>query len=262
MPLVNLAVANRVATITLDNPPLNLVNVDLLRELESAIDAVIADPAVRVVILTGAGERAFCAGSNLNDTLALKLAGRFVEAKLAYETSVFTKLANAPKPTIAAVRASALGGGLELMACCDMAIVASGARFGLPEIHIAGFPPTGAVRVARAIGPVRAREMVLLGNPIDAETALRWGLVTRVVGGAEVMDEALRLATELAGRPARAMQYGKRALQLGSDLPAEDALREILKLSDALSRTADGIEGAKAFVSKRAPHFVDVAKLG
>lgn len=249
-------IENGVAVVTLNNPPLNLVTLALTAELERTLDRLAADPAARVLVLTGAGERAFCAGSDVKEFPAMMGSGQVVEKKLAAENRTYGKVDDFPKPTIAAVRGLAYGGGLELAVCCDLLVVEEDARLALPEIKLGVFPGSGGtVRVTRRIGEGRAKEMMYLGEPIDARTALAWGLVNRVVPAGEALSVALRMAEELATRPGKALQLCKRAIDLAFDTTEDDAITRTLALSDEAFASADGKEGVRAFFEKRPPRF-------
>jgi len=254
---VSLQIKNGVGVIKLQNPPLNLVTVALLQELDEILTRARTSSDIAALVLTGEGNRAFCAGSDLNQTLALKEAGQFLEEKLAYETDVFCKIASFPKPVIAAVEGVAFGGGLELASCCDLIFASSASRFALPEINIAGFPPTGIVRVSRLIGLSRLKQLVLTGEPIDADTALSWGLCSGLAAPGEVLGLAMQNAERFNTLPKRALQMTKRAIQTVNDADSEVLLRKILSLSDLLSKSGDGLAGAQAFLSKKPANFED-----
>lgn len=253
---IRVEVADGVATLTLDNPPLNLVTLGLTRQLGDALGRLADDPAARVLVLTGAGGRAFSAGSDIKEFEALRAPGAVREQKLAKENAVYSQVADFPKPTIAAVRGLAFGGGLELAVCCDLIVTEQTARFALPEIKLAVFPGSGGtVRVTRRIGLGRAREMIYLGEPIDAPTALAWGLVDHVVAEGEALTAAHDLARRLAAMPNRALQLAKQAIDLAFDVSEDEAVRRTLDLSAEVFTTDDCREGAEAFLAKRPPHF-------
>ena len=247
-------VENGVAVVTLDNPPLNLVTLELTRALERTLDRLAADPAARVLVLTGAGERAFCAGSDIGEfpSVADDVIGR----KLKAENQAYSKLDDFPKPTIAAVAGLAFGGGLELAVCCDLIVVEETARLALPEIKLGVFPGSGGtVRVTRRVGEGRAKEMMFFGEPIDAATALAWGLVNRVVLPGEALITACRMAAALAERSNKALQICKQAIDLAFDMSEDEAIRRTLPLSEEVFASADCQEGVRAFFEKRPPRF-------
>jgi enoyl-CoA hydratase len=245
-----------VAVVTLNNPPLNVVTLELTRQLERTLDQLAADPAARVLVLTGAGERAFCAGSDVKEFPELMASGMVVDRKMRKENETYSKLADFPKPTIAAIAGLAFGGGLELAVCCDLLVVEETARLALPEIKLGVFPGSGGtVRVTRRVGEGRAKEMMFFGEPIDAATALAWGLVNRVVLPGEALITACRMAAELAERPNKALQVCKQAIDLAFDVSEDEAIRRTLPLSEEVFASADCKEGVRAFFAKEPPRF-------
>ena len=161
-------------TIRLQNPPLNLVTVELTKVLDATLAAIEADRDVRCVIVTGTGERAFCAGSDVKEFESLR--GRVGEGKLLLEKAVYRRLAKLPVPTIAAIQADALGGGLELALCCDLRVADERAKLGLPEVRLGVMPGSGGTqRLPRIVGQARAKEMILLGELLDANRAMEIG---------------------------------------------------------------------------------------
>lgn len=243
-----------VAVVTLNNPPLNLVTLELTRALERTLDRLAADPGARVLVLTGAGERAFCAGSDISEFPSV--ADDVIGKKLQAENQAYSRLDDFPKPTIAAVSGLAFGGGLELAVCCDLIVVEENARLALPEIKLGVFPGSGGtIRVTRRIGEGRAKEMMYFGEPIDPQTALAWGLVNRVVPVGEALLTACRMAGELAKRPNRALKICKAAIDLAFDMSEDQAIARTLPLSAEVFQSADCQEGVRAFFEKRPPRF-------
>jgi enoyl-CoA hydratase len=245
-----------VATVTLNNPPLNLVTLDLTRTLSQMLDRLARDDAVRVLVLTGAGDRAFCAGSDVSEFPHMMGAGQVVPKKLAKENETYSKVDDFPKPTIAAVSGLAFGGGLELAVCCDLIVVEEHAKLCLPEIKLGVFPGSGGtVRVTRRIGEGRAKEMMYFGDPIDAATALAWGLVNRVVPRGQSLRVAQEMAAVLAQRPNRALQLCKTAVDMSFDATEDQVVSRTLALSDQAFSSADCREGVRAFFAKETPRF-------
>ena len=245
-----------VATVTLNNPPLNLVTLDLTRALSQTLDELARDNAVRVLVLTGAGDRAFCAGSDISEFPGMMGAGQVVPRKLSKENETYSKVDDFPKPTIAAVSGLAYGGGLELAVCCDLIVVEEHAKLCLPEIKLGVFPGSGGpVRVTRRIGEGRAKEMMYFGDPIDAATALAWGLVNRVVPRGHSLRVAQEMAAVLAQRPNRALQLCKTAVDMSFDTTEDQAVSRSLVLSDQAFSSADCREGVRAFFAKETPRF-------
>jgi enoyl-CoA hydratase len=245
-----------VAVVTLNNPPLNVVTLELTRQLEGTLDRLAADPAARVLVLTGAGERAFCAGSDIKEFPELSASGQVVERKMRKENETYSKVDDFPKPTIAAVAGLAYGGGLELAVCCDLIVVEEHARLALPEIKLGVFPGSGGtIRVTRRIGEGRAKEMMFFGEPIDPQTALAWGLINRVVPQGEALITACRMAAALAERPNKALKICKRAIDLSFDMSEDEAIQKTLPLSAEAFESEDCQEGVRAFFEKRPPRF-------
>jgi enoyl-CoA hydratase/carnithine racemase len=243
-----------VAVLTLNNPPLNLVTLALTRALHARLGELGADPGVRVLVVTGAGTRAFCAGSDVSEFPAVL--DDIVPKKLALENETYGRLADFPKPTIAALNGLAYGGGLELAVCCDILVAGADVRFALPEIKLGVFPGSGGtVRVPRRVGEGRAKELMYTGEPIEAATAHAWGLVNRVVPPGEALAAAVGLARVLAQGPSRALQLMKQAVALGLATMEGDAIARTLALSDAVFRTEDCREGVRAFFAKETPRF-------
>lgn len=253
---IECGVADGVATVTLNNPPLNVVTLEMSRELDRVLRTLASDPDVRVLILTAAGERAFCAGSDISEFPNMLGRGKIVPMKLEFENQVYGRVAEFPKPTIAAVSGLAYGGGLELAVCCDFIVVEETTRLGLPEIKLGAFPGSGGtVRVTRRIGVSRAKEMMFYGEPIDAHTALLWGLVNRVVPVGQSRDAARAMAQGLANQPNLALQFCKTAIALSQELPEDEAIRRTMDLSDRVFDTEDCREGVRAFFAKEKPRF-------
>jgi enoyl-CoA hydratase len=252
--LIDCRVEDGVAIVTLNNPPLNLVTLELTRGLDRVLDRLAADRDARVLVLTGAGERAFCAGSDVREFASV--ADDVIGRKLAAENRAYAKVDDFPKPTIAAIAGLAYGGGLELAVCCDLLVVEANARLALPEIKLGVFPGSGGtVRVTRRIGEGRAKEMMYFGDPIDPQRALAWGLVNRIVPPGEALITACRMAAELAERPSRALQLCKRAIDLSFDVSEDQAIERSLALSAEAFASDDCAEGVRAFFEKRKPRF-------
>lgn len=243
----------QITTLRLNNPPLNLVTRDLTTALKGALSTIADDPSVRALVVAG-GDRAFCAGSDVKEFASLR--GRVGAGKLIEENAVYDMLADLPIPTIAAIEGNALGGGLELALCCDLRVASDRARFGLPEVRLGVIPGSGGTqRLPRLIGLARAKELILLGDMIDASTALRFGLVNRVVarGSSEAMAKAL--ADELAKRGPVALREAKGALDAALDGSLSAGKARELDASERVFATDDMLEGAAAFLEKRPPDF-------
>ena len=245
-----------IGLVTLDNPQLNLVTLELTRRLNELVARLAADPAVRVMVLTGSGAKAFCAGSDIKEFPEMMASGAVVPKKLALENEAFSRVDDFPKPTVAALNGLAYGGGFELAVCCDLIVAEAGTSVALPEIKLGVFPGSGGtIRVTRRIGEARAKEMMFLGDPVPVETALSWGLINRVVPRGEALKTALELARRLAARPGVALQMCKRSIDMAFDAAENVALDASLTLSDRVFASEDCAEGVRAFFAKEPPRF-------
>jgi enoyl-CoA hydratase/carnithine racemase len=244
----------RVAHLELVNPPLNLVTHELTEALRAALTSLAAADDVRAVVVSGRGERAFCAGSHIGEFESLR--GRVAEGKLLLEKLVYRQLAELPMPTIAAIEGDALGGGLELALCCDLRIASARARLGMPEVRLAVLPGSGGTqRLPRLIGPGRAKELILTGRIITAEEAERIGLVNRVVSAGEARAVADGMANEIAARGPLAVREAKRLIDDALDRDLDAGLAAELDASARVFSSEDMIEGANAFFGKRDPDY-------
>jgi enoyl-CoA hydratase len=254
--LVLCSVADGVALVTLNNPPLNLVTLEMTHDLNALVARLATDELVRVMVLTGSGTKAFCAGSDIKEFPRMMAPGVVVPHKLALENEAYSRVDDFPKPTIAALNGLAFGGGLELAVCCDLIVAEAGGRVALPEINLGVFPGSGGpVRVTRRIGEGRAKEMMYFGEQVAVETALAWGLVNRVVPAGEARATALAMAKTLAGKPAVGLAACKQAIDMAFDMPGEDAVKASLRLSQRAFESADCREGVRAFFAKEPPRF-------
>ena len=253
-PLVRVEVAARVATVTLDRPEaLNAISTELAVDLAEAVEPLATDPGVRAVVLTGAGERAFCVGADLKQRAGLDDHGWFVQRE-AFRRG-FAAVRRCPLPTVAAVSGFALGGGTELALSCDLVVAADDATFGLPEVRLGLVPAGGGTQLlVRRVGRSVARDLVLTGRRVGADEALRLGLADRVVPRGEALAAAA-LAAEIAGNAPTAVRMAKWALEVGGDLPVETAM----EVEDQAWRRAvlsdDRREGIAAWTEKRDPEF-------
>jgi len=242
----------RVGLITLNRPQaMNALNGTLLSELMQALAAFDADEAIGAMVITGS-ERAFAAGADIKEmavaTTVEMLTGSFVEQ--------FDGIRKVRKPVIAAVSGYALGGGCELAMSCDMIVASETAKFGQPEVTIGVIPGAGGTqRLTRAVGKAIAMEMVLNNRMLSAAEAAQFGLVNRVVPVERCLDEALALATELAGRAPLAIRLGKEAVNKAFELSLSEGLEAERRAFYMLFATEDQKEGMKAFVEKRKPEW-------
>jgi enoyl-CoA hydratase len=244
------------ALLTIDRPESrNALSVELVAALSAALHKAQADTAVRVVVLTGAGSRVFCAGGDLGG-LGQEgfLAGH--EARRSYGL-LLEQLAGFAKPTVAKLNGHALGGGLGLVCACDLAVAAEHAELGTPEVDVGLFPMMVLAWLQRHLGRKRALELVLTGTRLTAAEALGWGLLNRVVPAAD-LDAATRgLVRTLAGKSQAVLALGKRAFRRAEGLSLE-AATELLAAELSLNLTTeDAAEGVLAFLSKRPPEWKD-----
>jgi enoyl-CoA hydratase len=244
-----------VALVTIDNPPMNALSAALLEELEEEIDALDADDAVRAVVLTGAGERAFVAGADIKE---------FPERREATEEGgsargiqrLGHRMDAAVTPFVAAIRGYCLGGGLELAMCCDIRVCADDAQLGQPEIKLGLIPGGGGTqRLPRLVGHGRAMFLNLTGEFVDADTAHAWGLVEQVVPVDDLVDVALALAGGIAAQSPHAVAVLRELARTTRDLPLEEGLRREADGFVRCLRSEDGVEGVAAFIEKRRPNF-------
>lgn len=247
--------SNGIATVTVNRPQaMNAMTRGTLEELADAVQTLISSADIRVVILTGAGNKAFIAGGDISMLVGLDVCAARELALLAQ--GICTAIEQAPKPFIAAVNGYALGGGCELAMSCDIRIAADTARFGQPEVNIGTLPGFGgSQRLPRLIGKGRALEMILTGDMIDAQEAWRIGLVNKVVPAAELQAGVRDLALKLAAKSAVALQLCKEVVQNGMEMDLANACRYEADLFALSFSTADQKEGMQAFLEKRKPVF-------
>lgn len=250
---VRLETKDGIGTIRLDRPPMNALNTQVQEELRAAATAAAADADVRAVIVYG-GEKVFAAGADIKemaDMSYVDMAQR--AADLSSALGAFTRI---PKPVVAAITGYALGGGCELALACDWRVVAEDAKLGQPEIRLGIIPGAGGTqRLARLVGPARAKDLIMSGRMVDAQEALRIGLADRVVPAADVYLAAVELVKPYLDGPVQALRAAKLAVDGGLDMDLNSALAWESQLFAALFATDDRREGMAAFVEKRKPRF-------
>src|SRR5213594_843541 len=248
-------VDDHVATVTLNRPEVhNAMNDVMRRELTRCFDGLVAADDVKVVVVTGAGEKAFSAGADIREFVAPLVPVQFREHRRRVDFR--QAMDRCPQPILAAINGFAFGGGLELALACDIRVAAASAQMGLTEINLAIIPGGGGTqRLPRLVGRSKALEMILTGARIDARESLRIGLVERMVPATEVLSASLALARTLAERAPVALRYAKEAVVKGLELPLAEGVRLENDLATLLRTTEDRIEGAKAFLEKRKPRF-------
>jgi enoyl-CoA hydratase len=244
-----------VAIVTINRPQvLNALNSDTIDQLRRTMLDLQHDAAIRAIVLTGAGEKSFVAGADINE-LAVQTPASGREHALRGQ-HVFDLIENLGKPVIAAINGFALGGGCELAMACTLRIAAETARIGQPEINLGLIPGyAGTQRMSRLVGRGRAMDLILTGAPVAAAEAERIGLVSRVVPAAELMAAARSLAAQLATSAPIAMRYIISAINKGADMPFADACHYEATLFGLVASTDDMREGTRAFLEKRKAEF-------
>ncbi len=256
-PLLTLEREGGLAIVTLNRPErMNALSRALVAELESVFTSLGAQRQVRVVILTGAGDKAFCAGADLKERKGMSLDD--VRAMLSLYRSAFGAIDRCPKPVIAALNGVALGGGLELALACDLRVAAPTATLALPETTLAIIPGAGGTqRLPRVVGEGRAKEMILLGRRYTAAEALSFGLVTEVAReGETALDCARRLAAPLADGAPLALSAALDAIDGGADLPLEQGLLHEVGCYERTLTSKDRVEALAAFAEGRKPSYL------
>jgi enoyl-CoA hydratase len=252
---IELSRVEEFALIRLNQPQaLNALSLALVRDLGRAFDEVAAGGA-RALLITGAGEKAFCAGADISELAGRSLMAKKRDAELGQAT--FARLERLPMPSVAIVNGYAFGGGLELALACTFRLATPNARLATPEIKLGLIPGYGGTqRLPRVVGEARALEMVLTGKPVDAPTALAWGLVNRVLEG-DPLAQAMAFAREFSGYSLPALGFAREAVQRALSTPLNEGLRIEADLSTLAFQTEDAAEGMAAFMAKRKPAFKD-----
>jgi enoyl-CoA hydratase/carnithine racemase len=253
--MIRLEKEGPLAIVTLTNPPLNVLHPQMVAELDACFSALAADAEVVVALITGQGERAFCAGFDIKEFPRMMAPGGAEVLASQLHTS-FLKIDYLGKPTIAAVNGLALGGGLELAMTCDLRIVATNAQLGQPEIKLGLFPGAGGTqRLPRLVGEGVAKELMYVGDPISADEAYRIGLANKVVPAGEALTAAKQLGQTIASRAGVALRYIQQAVDRGAGTTLEEGLRIEADLFAKVFQTEDVREGVEAFITKRTPQF-------
>lgn len=253
--LVPLERRDGLAILTIANPPLNILSDAVRKSLYRRFEELRGDRAVRLVLLRGAGERAFSVGSDIREFPLDQgpLGGR---EKITLEQRMYQLLMDLPQVTLAAIQGYCLGGGLELALACDLRISGEDARLGFPEVNLGVFAGAGGTqRLLQLVGPARAKELMFLGDSWSASEATRLGIINRVVPRARLWDEAEALAVQLLERPYPALQAIKGAINAGLKRELAAGQQVEADLFAALFASEDIIEGVSAFREKRAPRF-------
>lgn len=241
----------KIGIITIDAPPVNALDKEVLDELSAIIDGI--DDDIGVVIVNGAGDKAFVAGADIKEFPELgKESGEQLSRR---GQSIFQKLADLPQPVIAAIDGFALGGGLELALACDFRIATKKSKLGLPEVTLGILPAYGGTqRLPRLIGTGKAKQMIFSGEPVTAEEALRVGLIEEVAAES-ALEDAKAWASKILQRGPLAVQKAKQAVDEGGEMSLSDGLNLEAKFFGDLCETEDKNEGAAAFLERRKPAF-------
>lgn len=249
------AVENGIATITINRPKaMNALNLDTVTELKDAIEKIAVDKAVKVVVITGAGEKSFVAGADIKE-MATKTPAEGREWGQ-FGQNVFTEIENMPQPVIAAINGFCLGGGCELSCACDIRYASENAKFGQPEVGLGITPGFGGTqRLTRVVGRGQAKELIYTGSLIGAEEAKAIGLVNKVVPQEELMPTVLKLAGKIAKNAPVAVQLSKAAINRGINCDVVTGIAYEAEVFGLCFSTNDQKEGMAAFVEKRKPTF-------
>lgn len=252
---VKCEVEDGIGIITIDNPPVNALSNQVLSEISETFDEVEKDDRVAVVILTGAGDKAFVAGADIGElpTITPEAAERVaLQAQELYQD----KIRNFPKVVICAINGVAVGGGNELAMGCDIRIAAENAKFGQPEVNLGVIPGGGGTQVLpRLIPPSKAKELIFTGDMINAQEAKELGLIDHVVARGQAVEKAKEIAKKIVTKAPLAIKAAKKAINDGLNLPLEKGLKMEAHYWFELCGTQDQKEGAKAFLEKRKPQF-------
>jgi len=252
--LVSLAVADRLAVLTMERPPVNAMSRAFMSELEAGLQQAAADPAVRVIIVTSRLPGMFSGGADIRELEGLDAAG--CAAFIALGQGLFSRVGEIPKPILAVINGVCLGGGMELAMACDLRVAAESARFGQPEVNLGVVSGWGGTqRLPRLVGKTRGLEMLLFGEQISADDASAMGLLNRVVPDDMLMAEAAALAKKLAAKSPVALAKVKETVQRGLSLPLPQGLREETRCYVEAYCSDDAKEGIRAFLEKRPARF-------
>ena len=243
-----------VALLTLNNPPLNLVTLELSAELKDTLFRLNQDGEVRAVVLTGSGSRAFCVGSDVKEFP--KVWDDVIGKKLQKENETFNAIEFLDKPVIAAMEGNVCGGGYEMAMACDIRVLAENGRIAQPEINLGVFPGSGGLfRLPKLVGASKAMEMMFLGEFIEAEECLRLGLVNRLAPEGQAAVKAVEMAKKIAEKPFEAIKLIKKGVREIGMVSTAECFYKNLDFSRSIFQTEDCAEGVDVFLNKRTPKF-------
>jgi len=251
-------VEDHIAVLTIDHPPVNSFNTEVVTELNQGLDRLFADDEVKAIVITGGGTTAFVAGADIPELQSLLGDPQGLKAASEQGQALFQKIAQATKPIIAAIHGFCLGGGLELAMACHMRLCSDRSRLGQPEINLGIIPGWGGTqRLPRLIGRGKAIEMILTGDMVTAQEAYRLGLVNKVVPAGAVLKEARDLARKIVSKSRLPVAAALRAVARGVEVTLEEGLEIEAEEFGSLAETEDAREGIGAFLEKRQPQFKD-----
>ena len=253
--MLDVEMKDGIAIVQINNPPLNVLHPMLASNINDCFSELENNEQVRVVVLTGGGDKAFCAGFDIKVFPEYLNPGGGERLSTELNNS-FLKVSTIGKPTIAAVNGLALGGGLELAMACDLRCAAVSAKMGQPEIKLGLIPGAGGTqRLSRLVGASIAKELMYLGEPIDSQEAFRIGLVNKIFDDAKLITMTMEIATRISRMPGVALRLIKQAVDEGLELETVSALQLESRLFESVMQTNDAREGVSAFSEKRAPNF-------
>ncbi len=252
---ISVSLEEGIAVLKINRPKvLNALNRTTLLEIQRALKELEKDPEVRVLIITGEGEKAFVAGADISEMAPMNPKEALEFSKLGHET--LSLIEEFPSPVIAAVNGYALGGGLELVLACDIILASENARLGLPEVTLGICPGFGGTqRLPRLIGKARAKELIFTGEMIDAKKAYEFGIVNKVIPQDKLLDEAKEIARKIAKNGPLAVRAAKRLVEKGLETSLRNGEAMEIEAWANLFATEDQKEGMKAFLEKRKPEF-------
>ena len=254
-PVLQVEKTDGYAVITINNPPMNVISNQVFKELDEVFLNLKEDADVNAVILTGQGEKVFAAGADIKE-FPLLIGQSGIQETFLETHAILHRIDQFEKPVIAMLNGLTLGGGCELVLCCDIRIAEEHVQIGLPEITLGLFPGGGGTqRLPRLIGEARAKEMMFTGEPVTAEKAEKIGLVNRVTASGEGMETARKMAKRMGRFSLPALSFIKQAVDRGLELPLGEGTDLEAVLFEEVFQTADAKEGVKAFIEKRKPAF-------
>lgn len=244
-----------IAIVTIDNPPLNVLNQEVASELSKVFQQIEVDSEVIVAILTGEGSKAFMAGADIKE-FPNWIKNQAIHEPVQRNHHLFHQIESMSKPVIALLNGITLGGGCELALTCDLRIAEEHVQIGLPEITLGIFPGAGGTqRLPRLIGIPRAKELMLTGEPISAKTAAQWGLINQVVPTGKGKETALTWAKKISSYSLNAISAIKKLTNQSVDVSLDKGIQDEATLFEQILQTEDAQEGINAFIEKRKPHF-------